>query len=131
MGTFSLGARASALAIFAALVLTGCKKADEPQFTPAPGTYTGTQNVAMSSPTLAATIVYTTDGSAPSCQKQHGIIYVAPVPITVDTTLRAMACAPLRDESVITKGTYIIKAPEPVHGRTSKVHHDGPVPDGW
>ena len=112
MKTVSAAVRMPALALFAVFVLTSCKKADPPLFSPAAGTYTGTQYVAMSSPTVGATIVYTIDGSAPSCKKQHGIIYAAPIPIATDTTVRAMSCAPQRDESLITKGTYVIKVPE-------------------
>jgi pectate lyase len=114
MKNFATALRLSVLALFATGILTGCKKADAPVFSPAPGTYTGTQYVAMSTPTFGATIVYTTDGSAPSCQKEHGTIYSAPVAIAANTTLRAMACALLRDESLITKGVYVIKARETV-----------------
>ena len=114
MKNFAAAARLGVLVLFTTGLLTGCKKADAPVFTPAPGTYTGTQFVAMSSPTYGATIVYTTDGSAPSCQKEHGTIYGAPVAVATTTTLRAMACALLRDESLITKGVYIIKPPETV-----------------
>jgi pectate lyase len=114
MKNFAAAARLGVLVLFTTGLLTGCKKADAPSFSPAPGTYTGTQYVAMSSPTFGATIVYTTDGSAPSCVKEHGTIYSAPVAIAADTTLRAMACALLRAESVITKGDYKIRAPETV-----------------
>jgi pectate lyase len=107
-------ARTCALTILAGVILTGCKKAEAPVFTPAPGTYTGSQLVAMSTTTLGATIVYTTDGSAPSCVKQHGTVYSAPIELSRDTTLRAMACALLRGESVITKGVYVIKPRETV-----------------
>jgi pectate lyase len=114
MKNLAAAARLSALMLFTTGLLTGCKKADAPVFSPAPGTYTGTQYVAMSSPTFGATIVYTTDGSAPSCAKEHGTIYSAPVAVAANTTLRAMACALLRAESLITKGAYVIKAPETV-----------------
>jgi pectate lyase len=114
MNSFTGAARLCALGLLASGLLTGCKKADAPQFSPAPGTYTGTQVVSMSSATLGSVIVYTTDGSAPSCQNQHGTVYSAPVAITTDTTLRAMACALLRDESPITSGSYVIKPPETV-----------------
>src|SRR6478735_8284954 len=67
------------LAFAATALLTGCKKADAPQFSPSPGTYTTAQSVSMTSTSLGATIVYTIDGSAPSCVKQHGTIYSAPV----------------------------------------------------
>ncbi|HEY1283568.1 MAG TPA: chitobiase/beta-hexosaminidase C-terminal domain-containing protein [Steroidobacteraceae bacterium] len=113
MKGFSSAARVVTLALVAAGTLTGCKKADAPQFSPAPGTYTATQLVTMTSETFGATIVYTTDGSAPSCEKQHGIIYSGPVAVATTTTLKAMACMLLRAESSITVGTYTITPPEP------------------
>ncbi|HEU4778721.1 MAG TPA: chitobiase/beta-hexosaminidase C-terminal domain-containing protein [Steroidobacteraceae bacterium] len=114
MKNLAAAARLGVLVLFTTGLLTGCKKAEAPVFNPAPGTYTGTQYVAMTSPTFGATIVYTTDGSAPSCVNHHGTIYTAPVAIAANTTLRAMACALLRGESLITKGVYVIKAPETV-----------------
>jgi pectate lyase len=114
MKNLSSVARLSVLALVTTGTLTACKKADAPQFSPAGGTYTGTQYVTMTSPAFGAVIVYTTDGSAPSCQREHGTIYSAPVAVTKDTTLRAMACALLRDESLITTGVYVIKPPETV-----------------
>jgi len=114
MNHFAAAARLGVLALFTTGLLTGCKKADAPVFSPAPGIYTGAQTVAISSSTFGATIVYTTDGSAPSCQKEHGTIYSAPVAIAATTTLKAMACALLRDESLITAGVYTIRPPETV-----------------
>jgi pectate lyase len=114
MKNFAAAARVGVLVLFTTGLLTGCKKADAPQFSPAPGTYTGTQFVAMSSPTFGATIVYTIDGSAPSCVNEHGIVYAAPIAVAQTTTLKAMACALLRAESPITTGVYTIKPPETV-----------------
>jgi pectate lyase len=114
MKNFTSAARLTVFALCATGILAGCKKADAPQFSLGSGTYTGTQYVTMSTPTFGAAIVYTTDGSAPSCAKEHGTIYSAPVAIATDTKLQAMACALLRDESTITKALYIIKAPETV-----------------
>ncbi len=114
MRGFHSAARLCVLALCASGTLTACKKADAPSFSPAPGTYIGTQYVAMSSPTPGAIIIYTTDGSAPSCVKERGTIYSAPVAVAKNTTLKAMACALLRDESPITTGAYVIKPPEPV-----------------
>jgi len=117
------------LAFAATALLTGCKKADAPQFSPAPGTYTSTQYVTLASSSLGATIVYTTDGSAPSCVKEHGTIYSAPIAISADTTLRAIACALLRAESTITTGTYLIRPPaaapgfDPAPGAYTGVQH--------
>ena len=82
MKGFSSTARLWVLALCVSGTITGCKKADAPVFSPLPGIYTETQYVSMTSASLAATIVYTTDGSAPGCIKQHGTIYSAPVAVT-------------------------------------------------
>jgi pectate lyase len=105
--------RSWALAMLACVTLTGCKQADAPVFSPLPGTYTGTQFVTMTSDTFAATIVYTTDGSNPSCEYKHGIIYSGPVEVSATSTLKSMACRLGRAESLITTGTYVIKPPAP------------------
>ena len=114
MKNFAAAARLGVLVLFATGLLTGCKKADAPVFSPAPGTYTGTQYIAITSQTFGATIIYTTDGTAPSCQKERGTIYSEPVAVAADTTLKAMACALLRAESLISTGVYVIKPPETV-----------------
>ena len=125
----SSAARLWVLALCVSGTLAGCKKADAPQFSPAPGLYTSTQLVTMSSGTLGATIVYTTDGSAPSCVKQHGTIYSGPVSVAADTTFRAMACALLRAESTITSASYQIRPPaaapvfDPAPGAYTDVQH--------
>lgn len=114
MRGFRSAARLGVLAICVSGSLTACKKADAPSLSPPAGTYTGTQYVAMSSPTVGSIVVYTTDGSAPSCAKEHGTIYSAPVAIAQDATLKAMACALLRDESLVVTAKYVIRPPEPV-----------------
>ncbi|HET9473507.1 MAG TPA: chitobiase/beta-hexosaminidase C-terminal domain-containing protein, partial [Steroidobacteraceae bacterium] len=129
MKSFSSTARYWVLALCISGTLTGCKKADAPVFSPAAGTYTETQYVTMTSSSFGAVIVYTTDGSAPSCIKERGTIYSAPVEVTADTTLRAMACALLRAESNITSGTYLIRPPaaapvfDPAPGAYTGVQH--------
>ena len=129
MKGISSAARLWLLALCISGSLAGCKKADAPQFSPAPGLYTSTQLVTMSSATLGATIVYTTDGSAPSCVKEHGTIYSGPVSVAADTTFRAMACALLRAESLITSASYLIRPPaaapvfDPAPGAYTDVQH--------
>ena len=88
MKGFSSTARLWVLALCVSGTITGFKKADAPVFSPLPGLYTETQYVSMTSTSLAATIVYTTDGSAPSCVKQHGTIYSAPVAVTSSSRVR-------------------------------------------
>jgi len=92
MKNFTSAARLTVLVLSATGILTGCKPADAPQFSPTPGTYSQPQLVTMTTPTFGATIVYTDDGSAPSCVKQMGTIYTQPVQVQKDTVLRAMAC---------------------------------------
>ena len=129
MTEFSPGARLWLLALCFSGTLAGCKKADAPLFSPAPGTYTATQYVAITSTSIGAAIVYTTDGSTPSCLRKHGTLYSAPVAVTTDTTLRAMACALLRDESTVTSGSYFIRPPaaapvfDPAPGAYTGVQH--------
>jgi hypothetical protein len=65
MKNFTSAARLTVLVLSATGILTGCKPADAPQFSPVPGTYNAPQLVTMSTPTFGATIVYTDDGSAP------------------------------------------------------------------
>ena len=98
---------------------TGCKKADAPQFSPSPGTYSQPQLVTMTTPTFGATIVYTDDGSAPSCVKQTGTIYTQPVASSAKTP----RCAPWPARCCATRASspaaaYIIKPPEPVAAPT-------------
>jgi pectate lyase len=114
MRGFHSVARICVLALCVSGALTACKKADAPTLSPAAGTYTGTQYVTMSSPTVGSIVVYTTDGSTPSCVKERGTIYSAPVAVDRDTTIKAMACALLRDESPVVTARYVIKPPEPV-----------------
>ncbi len=114
MKGFASVARLCAIAICVSGTLTGCKKADAPVFDPAPGTYDSKAVVTISSRTLGAVIVYTMDGSTPSCVNEKGILYSGPIEIRKTTTLRAMACALLRAESLVTTGNYVIKPPETV-----------------
>ena len=97
----------------AGAILMNGEPAEAPQFSPVPGSYEETQFVAMSTPTLGATIAYTIDGSAPSCVLRTAI-YSAPVPVRKDMVLRAIACSLIAAETPITTGSYRIRQPEPV-----------------
>ena len=59
-----------------------------PTFSPAPGVYSSAQNIVISSATHGATIRYTTDGSTPDI---FSPVYYAPISITSDTTIKAIA----------------------------------------
>ncbi|MBC8059620.1 MAG: discoidin domain-containing protein [Clostridiaceae bacterium] len=60
-----------------------------PVITPASGTYTTAQSVAISDGTSGATIRYTTDGSTPTATT--GTVYSAPFTISATTTVKAIA----------------------------------------
>ncbi len=78
-----------------------------PTSSPAPGTYTSAQTVALASTTPAATIYYTTNGTTPTTTSTK---YAAPIIITATTTLKAIAVATGHVSSTVTTGLYIIAA---------------------
>jgi endo-1,4-beta-D-glucanase Y len=80
-----------------------------PNFSPAGGTYTGAQSVAISSATSGASIRYTTDGSTPT--PTVGTLYSAPVSIGTSATLKAIAYATGMTNSAVASATYVIGAP--------------------
>jgi hypothetical protein len=83
-----------------------------PVFSPAAGTYTGSQSVTITSATSGATINYTTDGSTPS--PTAGNLYSGPLTLSSTTTLKAIAYETGLTSSSVTSGTYTIKAAAPV-----------------
>jgi hypothetical protein len=87
---------------------TGLPQTAAPVFSPAAGTYPGTQNVSITSTTGGASIRYTTDGSTPS--ETAGTLYSGPVVINATTTLNAIAYASGFTDSSITSGTYTISS---------------------
>jgi hypothetical protein len=90
---------------------TGGSQVAAPVFSPAPGTYPGTQNVSITSATNGASIRYTTDTSAPS--ETAGTLYSGPVNISTTTTLKGIAFESGFTDSSITSGTYTISSGSP------------------
>ncbi len=90
---------------------SGPAQAAAPTFSPAAGTYSAAQNVAITSATSGASIRYTTDGSTPS--ETHGTIYSGPVDINSTTTLEAIAYASGLTDSNVTSGAYTIAIVNP------------------
>jgi hypothetical protein len=86
---------------------TQTTQAAMPTFNPAPGTYSSTQQVTISSTTAGATIYYTTDGSTPTTSSTK---YTAPVSITTTTTLKAIATATNLSNSAVASGVYTFQA---------------------
>ena len=78
-----------------------------PSFTPAGGTYIGTQMVSIASATPGATIYYTTDGSTPSTNSS---IYSSPIPVSGNQVINAIAVAPGYSASQMDSAAYVIEA---------------------
>ena len=76
-----------------------------PEFTPAQGTYSETQNVSFNCSTEGATIYYTTDGTTPttSCA-----VYDGPITVSKNTTIKAIACCESMAQSAVSTATYTI-----------------------
>lgn len=75
-----------------------------PTFSPAAGSYEGTQNVTISS-TAGATIYYTTDGSTPTASSS---VYSSPIAVSADMTIKAYAVKAEYDDSEVAEAAYTI-----------------------
>lgn len=78
-----------------------------PLFTPAPGTYYSEIDVAMMSPTEGAAVYYTLDGTTPSVASTQ---YTAPINISTNTTIKAIAVKAGLDNSSVSEGVYTFAA---------------------
>ncbi|MWC30984.1 hypothetical protein GON22_23115 [Paenibacillus sp. MMS18-CY102] len=81
---------------------------DTPVITPATGSYTGTQNVSISTATSGASIRYTTDGSNPT--STSGTVYAGAFPVTATTTVKAIAFKVGSTDSAIATSVITIGA---------------------
>jgi hypothetical protein len=84
-------------------------QAAPPAFSPNPGLYATPQSVTISDATGGATIYYTTNGSTPTSSSAK---YRAPIPVTENTTIKALVTAPgytrvtIDVASTVKAGTY-------------------------
>ena len=85
--------------------ITAPPVASSPAFSPAPGTYTSTQTVSLTSATGGAAIYYTTDGSAPTTAST---LYTAPIAVAATATINAIATATGFTTSAVATGSYTI-----------------------
>jgi hypothetical protein len=81
-----------------------------PSLNPAPGTYTGAQQVTLADTTPGAVIHYTTNGTAPT---SASAAYVSGTPLAVGATetVQAIAVASGYTNSAVAGGLYTISAP--------------------
>lgn len=77
-----------------------------PTFSPAAGSYEGTQNVTISS-TAGATIYYTTDDSDPTTSGTRQT-YSSPIAVSADMTIKAYAVKAEYDDSEVAEAAYTI-----------------------
>ena len=76
-----------------------------PSFTPAAGTFSSAQTVAISTTTPSATIYYTTDGSTPTTSSS---VYAGPITVSATETLQALAVATGYSNSTVGSAAYTI-----------------------
>jgi hypothetical protein len=76
-----------------------------PGFSPAPGSYTGTQSVHLSDSTPGAAIYYTTNGTTPT---SGSTLYGGPIAVSATTTIKAIAVASGYTPSAVATATYSI-----------------------
>ena len=81
-----------------------------PTFSPAAGSYIGTQSVTISSTTTGSTIYYTTDGSTPTTGSAHGTAGDASATVSVSSnqTLKAYAVKDGANDSEVATAVYTI-----------------------
>ncbi len=94
-----------------------------PYFTPAPGTYTYSLQVAINDTTPNVSIIYTTDGSYPS--PTNGKSYQGAIPVTANVTIRAVAITPYQGSSVIYADSPMVTA-----SYTINLPYEAPLPQG-
>ena len=82
-----------------------------PTFSPAAGTYTGTQSVTISDATSGATIYFTIDGSTPTTSSH---VYSSPIVVSASETIKAIAIAGGYTNSAVASASYSISSPIPV-----------------
>ena len=104
--TYNKGAPAYDTPTFAFTVGSGGGgTAATPTFSPAPGTYTGTQNVTLATSTAGAQIRYTTDGSTPTATSA---LYGGAISVAATTTIKAIATASGMTNSAVATGLFTI-----------------------
>jgi len=98
-------------------------KVATPKFSPAGGSYSSAQSVALSCATSGAAIRYTTDGSAPS---SSSTVYSGPISVSSTTTIKAKGFKSGMTDSDIATTAYTFPGFEVLH---HQVNHEDKVFD--
>ncbi|HPS38159.1 MAG TPA: chitobiase/beta-hexosaminidase C-terminal domain-containing protein [Candidatus Cloacimonadota bacterium] len=80
------------------------EQAATPTMNPPAGVYNAPVTVTLSCTTAGATIYYTTNGTAPS---NTSTVYSAPIPLSTNTTIKAIAYAPSFEPSYVATAAYL------------------------
>ena len=89
------------------------QQASAPLFSPAAGTYTGTQSVTLTDATPGSVIFYTTNGSTPATTAGGSTLQFSatnPISVAASETIKALATAPGFTTSVVSSAAYTISA---------------------
>lgn len=79
-----------------------------PVLSPAPGTFVGSTSVTITDAMSGAKIYYTLDGSMPIPGSGSTLLYSAPIPVSANTTIRAIGTLSGSPSSPIVTGTYTL-----------------------
>jgi hypothetical protein len=80
--------------------------AQAPLFSVAAGTYSATQNVALTTPTSGSTIYYTVDGSTPTTASST---YSSPITVSTTQTVKAISVVSSLATSPVASAAYVIQ----------------------
>jgi YD repeat-containing protein len=103
----------TAVALFAILCVSAVSRATTvatPTFSPAAGSYTGTQSVTISDTTSGATIYYTTNGTTPSSSSTR---YTSAISVSTSETIKAIAEKSGDTNSAVASAAYTITVSTP------------------
>jgi hypothetical protein len=108
--TYNNGTPAYDTPLFTYTVGSGGGTVATPAFSPPGGTYSSAQTVSLSTSTAGATIRYTTNGTTPSPSSPA---YTAPITVSANTTLKAIAVKSGMTDSAVATAAYTINSGTP------------------